>query len=75
MTARILRGQVAERNVKLYQLASLVGVHPTRLGQVLRERAPLTATLEAKIHSALQKLDTEGCADLVNRRRRSAEAK
>jgi DNA-binding transcriptional regulator YdaS (Cro superfamily) len=53
MTVRDLRGEVAKCQKPLYQLAAEVGVHPSRLGQMLRERIPMPPDLVTKVQSAL----------------------
>jgi DNA-binding transcriptional regulator YdaS (Cro superfamily) len=59
MTVRELRGEVAESQVKIYRLAAAVEMHPSRLGQMLRERVPMPPELAMKIRSALRQLAEE----------------
>src|SRR6266849_6098866 len=52
-TAADLRAALARRRVTLYKLASDVGVHPGRLGQILNERLPLPEGLGERILRAV----------------------
>jgi plasmid maintenance system antidote protein VapI len=56
-SAADLRSEIARRQVHVYELAPVVGLHPARLGQVLNERAPLTPELAARIQRALDQTD------------------
>ena len=51
-----LRGRIAEADVKLYQIAPLVGCHPSLLGRYLRGRLPLTEEIVGRILQALDEL-------------------
>jgi DNA-binding transcriptional regulator YdaS (Cro superfamily) len=59
-----LRAEVARRQVPLYRLAPLVGLHPSHLGQVLRGRRPLTPELAQRIERALTEGSAPGVASL-----------
>ena len=48
-----LRAEIARRQIRLYDLAALVGRHPAGLGQMLRGRRPLTPELAERIRQAL----------------------
>ena len=48
-----LRAEVARRQVQIYRLAPLVGLHPSHLGQILRGRRPLPPGLADRIRDAL----------------------
>ena len=54
-----LRAQRARVQVKLYELAPRVGVHPGELGAVLSGRRPLRAELALRISAALDAIATE----------------
>lgn len=56
-TAAKLRARIAEQRIRVYELAPAVGLHPTRLGQVLNERLPLTPELSERIQRALDQAD------------------
>ena len=49
-----LRAEVARQQIPIYRLASLVNVHPSNLGQILRGRRPLTPEMAARIERALR---------------------
>ena len=38
-----LRAEIARRQISLYRLAATIGLHPSRLGQMLNERLPMPA--------------------------------
>ena len=52
-SAADLRAEVARRQVQIYRLAPLVGLHPSHLGQILRGRRPLPPGLAERIRGAL----------------------
>lgn len=58
-TAARLRGRIAELQIPIYRLASLVSYHPTRLGAALRETVPLSDQLADRITRALDALEHE----------------
>jgi len=49
-----LRALAARCDVKLYQLAALVSVHPSRLSQYLHGRIPLPVEVAKRIRHALE---------------------
>lgn len=53
-TAAELRGQIAVQRILIYELAPKVGLHPTRLGMLLNERAPLSPDVALRIQQAIQ---------------------
>jgi plasmid maintenance system antidote protein VapI len=53
-----LRAEVARRQVAIYRLAPQVDIHPSRLGQILRGRRPLSPELAKKLWSALNTLES-----------------
>ena len=53
-TARELRAEIARRQVPIYVLAARVGLHPGRLGMMLRGRIHLTDAYANKIKDALE---------------------
>lgn len=56
-TAQALRGRVAILRVRLYEMAPLVGLHPTRLGQALNERVAMSPELAGRIERALDEIE------------------
>jgi plasmid maintenance system antidote protein VapI len=48
-----LRAELARRQVAIYRLAPIVGLHPSHLGQVLSGRRPLSPELADRIRCAL----------------------
>ena len=56
LTAADIRAELARRDVRVYQLAGIIRMHPRLLGRVLRKRAPLTAELAAKIAQAFNEI-------------------
>ena len=52
-----LRAEIARRQIHIYILAARVGVHPGRLGMVLRGKLPLSNTLAARVLKALDVAD------------------
>jgi hypothetical protein len=53
MTPGDLRAEIARRQISLYRLAAEVGLHPGRLGQMLRERLPMPAEIAERVSEAL----------------------
>jgi plasmid maintenance system antidote protein VapI len=53
MTPADYRAEIARRQLRLYDLAPRVGLHPSRLGAILRERAPLTPAVAARLAEAI----------------------
>jgi len=60
LTPAAIRAELAKRRILKYEFASLIGVHPQRLGAVLNERAPLTPELATRIERALGQRSPEG---------------
>jgi len=52
-TAGDLRAALARSQLRVYQIAPVVGLHPNRISAVLNERAPLSADLAFKIQHAI----------------------
>lgn len=53
-TAADFRAVIAYHNLRIYQLAPQVGLHPARLSLVLHERAPLHPELRDRLWRAIQ---------------------
>jgi hypothetical protein len=53
-TAEELRAEMARRGVLRYRVASRVGIHPARLGQMLNERIPMPPQVAEHISVAIQ---------------------
>ena len=53
-TAAELRAEIARMQVRKYQLAGLVGIHPSVLGPMLNERILLPAEVADRIERALR---------------------
>jgi len=56
ITPADLRAEFARRRVRIYLVASKIGVHPSKLSLVLNERQPLPPELATRIAEALQEL-------------------
>jgi plasmid maintenance system antidote protein VapI len=52
-TAPDLRSDLARLQLRIYDIAPLVGMHPARLGQVLRGKLPLSPQLAERIRAAI----------------------
>jgi len=48
------RAVIAFHRLRLYHLASLVGLHPSRLSLVLNEHAPLTPELAERLWKVIE---------------------
>jgi plasmid maintenance system antidote protein VapI len=48
-----LRDLINERGVKLYWVAARIGIHPTKLGQLLNGRGKLTPAVAKRIRRAV----------------------
>ena len=59
-TAADLRADVARLQVPVYRLGAAVGVHPGRLGMMLRGSIPLSPTMAARIRQALDDMHQTG---------------
>lgn len=53
MTPGHFRAVIAERQLVRYHLAVKVGIHPTRLGQMLLGRIPMPAEIAHKLREAI----------------------
>jgi len=53
-TAATLRAAIAARQLRIYEVAGRVGVHPARLGRMLKERSPLSPDLATRILDAVE---------------------
>jgi len=51
------RAEIGRRNILRYRLAAIVGLSPSRLGQILNGRLPLTPDLAQRIAAALREDD------------------
>jgi plasmid maintenance system antidote protein VapI len=52
-SATDLRAEVARRQIRRYELAAKVGVHPGRLGQMLNGKQPLPTELAERLSEVL----------------------
>jgi plasmid maintenance system antidote protein VapI len=59
-TAGDIRAAIARYRLRIYHVASLVGLHPSRLSHVLNERAPLTPELAARLTKVIEE---EACPE------------
>ena len=55
-----LRAEIARRQVQIYRLAPLIGMHPSHLGQVLRGRRTLSPDLAERIRGVLRGIGSDG---------------
>ena len=53
MTPSDLRAEVARQQLRIYELAAEVGVHPGRLGSMLRESLPMPVDVAQRLTKAL----------------------
>ena len=58
-SAADLRSEVARQQLKRYEVAARVGMHPTRLAAFLNERLPLRPDLALRIQKALVSIASE----------------
>ena len=56
LSAADLRAERARLQVPIFILASSIGVHPYRLGQMLNERRALTSAMAVRIAKALREI-------------------
>jgi DNA-binding transcriptional regulator YdaS (Cro superfamily) len=54
-----LRGEIAALNIPIYIIASVVGIHPGPLGQMLLGRVPLPADMAQRIEVALTQFEAK----------------
>ncbi|MBI2526748.1 MAG: helix-turn-helix transcriptional regulator [Candidatus Rokubacteria bacterium] len=59
ISAAELRAERARRQIRLYDLAPRVGLHPTELGAMMNGRRPLRPGLAEKIMLALRAFEQE----------------
>ncbi len=52
-TAADLRGDIAKANVRVYKVAALVDLHPSRLSEILHGHVPLSVDLAQRIREAV----------------------
>jgi hypothetical protein len=62
ITAEDLRAEVARRQVPLYVLGAAVGLHPSRLGQMLSERLAVPPALAERVLEALGEIEPKRAA-------------
>ena len=53
VTINDIRAELARHDMRVYELAARIRMHPRLLGRVLRGRVPLTCDLVARITTAL----------------------
>jgi predicted urease superfamily metal-dependent hydrolase len=53
-TAADLRALVARRQVRLFEIGYLVGLHPAKIGLLLNEHRPLPAELAQRLQAAIE---------------------
>jgi plasmid maintenance system antidote protein VapI len=58
-SAADLRSEVARHQLKRYELAARVGMHPTRLAAFLNEKLPLRPAMALRIQEALEAVASE----------------
>jgi len=59
LTPEDLRVEIIRRRMSLYHLGAEVGVHPTRLGQMLNGRLPMKPAVADRIMVALREHEAE----------------
>ena len=59
LTPEDLRVEIIRRRMSLYHLGAEVGVHPSRLGQMLNGKLPLRPAVAERIAAALREHETE----------------
>ena len=59
LSAADLRSEVARHQLKRYEVAARVGMHPTRLAAFLNEKLPLRPAMAARIHEAVGAIASE----------------
>jgi plasmid maintenance system antidote protein VapI len=53
-TAGDLRAQLARSQLRVYEIAPVVGLHPNRISALLNERSPLPADVALRIQRAIE---------------------
>jgi hypothetical protein len=54
-----LRGEMARKRVRIYEIAPAVGMSPTHIGRMLNERAPMTDKVRNGLVAALEAIAEE----------------
>jgi hypothetical protein len=52
------RARIAVRMFPLYLVAAEVGLHPSRLGSMLRERTPMPPAVSERLRDVLDRMDS-----------------
>ena len=52
-TAADLRAARARYQLRIFEVAQIMGTHPSKLGMLLNEKIPLTPELARRIHDAI----------------------
>ncbi|HUU64182.1 MAG TPA: hypothetical protein VMX96_09750 [Dehalococcoidia bacterium] len=58
-TGRDYRAEMARNYLLLYEVAAAIGVHPVRLGRMLREKEPITGSVRKKLDAFLEKKEID----------------
>lgn len=45
------RAELARRCLLIYEVAAVIGIHPVRLGRILRDKEPLTESIKRRLDS------------------------
>ena len=53
-SAADIRSAIARYRLRIYHVASLAGLHPSKLSRVLHERSPLTPELAARLTQVIE---------------------
>jgi hypothetical protein len=56
ITAGELRAELARRQIRVYELAPVVQIHPGRLGAMLSERLPMRPAVARRVAEALRSM-------------------
>lgn len=56
LTPGDLRAEIGRTQIPIYQVASRINMHPSRLSTILNEKRPLTQDLARRIAEALKEL-------------------
>ncbi len=68
-----LRGQIARKRIRQRDLATTLGMNETLLSHILNGHRPMPAGMEARIHTALDRLEAAEKAAQAERKRVLAE--
>lgn len=52
-TGRDYRAELARRYLLLYEVAAAIGIHPVRLGRMLREKEPISKSVRCRLDAFL----------------------